>query len=53
MLDLEKHDKQEAISTLEAILARLRGDARDPALAADAGLPGGGDRSGAATNGLL
>ena len=24
MLDLEKHDKQEAISTLEAILARLR-----------------------------
>jgi class 3 adenylate cyclase len=25
MLDLEKHDKQKAISTLEAILARLRG----------------------------
>jgi adenylate cyclase len=25
MLDLEKHDKQQAISTLEAILARLRG----------------------------
>ena len=25
MLDLEKQDKQKAISTLEAILARLRG----------------------------
>jgi adenylate cyclase len=25
MLDLEKHDKQAAITTLEAILARLRG----------------------------
>lgn len=25
MLDLEKHDKEEAIDTLEAILARLRG----------------------------
>ncbi|MGZ5916748.1 MAG: hypothetical protein ACXWJ4_05405 [Methyloceanibacter sp.] len=25
LLDLEKHDKEEAIDTLEAILARLRG----------------------------